>query len=181
MHQVGTHAQTGRAIIEPALIESLPISKEAHAVSISLDRVSVPMEEPRPRPKDLPPDKPPKQPVQRVFRMAWAATVTLHDEKGKSLCTLRYGRMPQATGAGRCLSAVPNGYLRKIGPIMGQAVILRGCQDPLHKRSTAHFLTATVHRRTAGTGGAREQKEPFFFLYFTAVEADRAFSHAAGA
>lgn len=34
--------------------------------------------------------------------MAYAATVTLHDAVGKSLCTLRYGRMPQGDIDGLC-------------------------------------------------------------------------------
>lgn len=96
MHEVGTHDQKGRAVIERELVESLPIPAAAHSISVSLDRVSIPMEQPRPRPKDLPLDKPPKRPIKRVFKMAWAATVTLHDEKGQALHTLRYGRMPQA-------------------------------------------------------------------------------------
>lgn len=96
LHQVGALYQQRRPVIERALVEALPIPKEAHAISVSLDRVSIPLEEPRPRPKDLPPDAPPKRPVKRVYHMAFAATVTLHDQTGKALHTLRYGRMPQA-------------------------------------------------------------------------------------
>ena len=39
--------------------------------------------------------------VQRVFRMAYAATVTLHDATGRPF-TLRYGRMPQGDIDGLC-------------------------------------------------------------------------------
>jgi hypothetical protein len=61
------------------------------------------MEEPREAPKRIPEKEPersperkaPKRSIQRVFRMAYAATVTLHDPTGKSLCTMRYVRQAQ--------------------------------------------------------------------------------------
>ena len=95
-------------------------SSDACSVSISIDRVALPMEEPIEAPPvpigppwvvaalaTAPPHSPEVQAiideqnqgdepkVARNFRMAYVATVTLHDGEGESLHTIRYGRMPK--------------------------------------------------------------------------------------
>ncbi|HET6340479.1 MAG TPA: hypothetical protein VFG30_45030, partial [Polyangiales bacterium] len=96
-------------------------------MSISIDRVTVPMEEPALQQR---PDAPvstaekssaetvreygrelsartrailsevkrrshgPRTKIQRNYRMAYCATVTMHDAEGNALHTIRYGRMP---------------------------------------------------------------------------------------
>ncbi|MBL9040522.1 MAG: hypothetical protein JNM83_02915 [Myxococcales bacterium] len=99
-----------REEVERILIEELEITDGTPSISVSLDRVSVPMEELRQEPQRSPEKEPERSPkrkvlkrsVQRVFRMAYAATVTVHDAMGKSLCTLRYGRRPQGDIDGLC-------------------------------------------------------------------------------
>jgi hypothetical protein len=102
-HLVGEQYAQHRATVERALIEEYEPPVEAASVSVSLDRVSVPMEEPRPRPLGRPRKDAPKNPIQRVFRMAYCATVTLHDRVGKALHTIRYGRMPDGDIEGLCV------------------------------------------------------------------------------
>jgi len=101
-HLVGAQYGSQRRTVERALIEAYEPPKEAASVSVSLDRVSVPMEEPRPRPVGRPRKKAPKRPIARVYRMAYAGTVTVHDAEGKALHTIRYGRMPQGDIDGLC-------------------------------------------------------------------------------
>jgi hypothetical protein len=88
--------------VERELAEQMQIPAEAHSVSVSLERVSVPMEEPRTASGVPMGTKAPKRPVQRVYRMAYAATVTLHDDRGQALRPLRYGRMPRGDIDGLC-------------------------------------------------------------------------------
>jgi hypothetical protein len=97
-HAVGTKMVEQRIEIEEALIAETPIPKEAASVSVGLDRVALPMEEPRARPPGRPRKGAPKNPIEVVYRMAWAGTVTLHDSEGNALSTIRYGRMPQEDG-----------------------------------------------------------------------------------
>jgi hypothetical protein len=109
------------------LIQEYAVPAEARSVSISIDRVALPMEEPieaPPVPVDPPwvaaviaaaPPHPPEvqavldeqtqghgPKVARNFRMAYAATVTLHNAEGESIHTIRYGRMPKGDVRGLC-------------------------------------------------------------------------------
>lgn len=94
-HVVGALTVASHQDVEDVLIDAYEVPEEARSVSVSLDRVSVPMEEPRKRPVGRPRKGSPKKPVERNFRMAYCGTVTLHDEKGEALHTIRYGCMPQ--------------------------------------------------------------------------------------
>jgi hypothetical protein len=94
-HLVGALAVADHQDIEDALIDAVEAPAEACSVSVSLDRVSVPMEEPRPRPVGRPQKGAPKRPVERVFRMAYCGTVTVHDKDGAGRYTIRYGCMPE--------------------------------------------------------------------------------------
>ncbi len=93
-HVVGALAVADHQDIEDVLIDAVEVPEEARSISISLDRVSVPMEEPRRRPAGRPRKNAPKRPVERNFRMAYCGTVTLHDENGAGGHTIRYGCMP---------------------------------------------------------------------------------------
>jgi len=101
-HIVGEHYGDQRQSIERVLIEGYEVPKEAVSVSGSLDRVAAPLEEPRPKPVGRPKKNAPKRPISRVYRMAYAGTVTLHDKDGKALHTIRYGRMPGGDIDGLC-------------------------------------------------------------------------------
>jgi hypothetical protein len=99
-HLVGALAVADHQDIEDALIDAVEVPREACSVSVSLDRVSVPMEEPRPRPAGRPKKGAPKRPVERNFRMAYCGTVTLHDQTGAGRYTIRYGCMPEGDVVG---------------------------------------------------------------------------------
>jgi hypothetical protein len=126
-HEVGTLFRRAQPRIEEALIREYAVPAEARSASISIDRVALPMEEPieaPPVPVDPPwvaavlaaaPPHPPEvqavldeqnqrdvAKVARNFRMAYAATVTLHDAEGEAIHTIRYGRMPKGDARGLC-------------------------------------------------------------------------------
>lgn len=94
-HGVGERYLGQHHDIEEMLIRAVEVPPEAVSVSLSLDRVSMPLEEPRPRPAGRPRKNAPKRPVSRTYRMAYCKTVTLHDADGQTLHTIRYGSMPQ--------------------------------------------------------------------------------------
>jgi len=131
-HEVGTLHRRAQPRIEEALIQEYAVPAEARSVSVSIDRVALPMEGPiEPPPVPVPVDPPwvtaalatapPQAPevqdvldeidleakrhpdkVARNFRMAYVATVTLHDVEGDALHTIRYGRMPKGDVRGLC-------------------------------------------------------------------------------
>lgn len=101
-HAVGEAYVGQHQHVEQLLIEAYEVPREVCSVSASLDRVSLPMEEPRPRPRGRPREGAPKKPIERVYRMAYCGTVTLHDAEGRAIHTIRYGTMPEGEAAALC-------------------------------------------------------------------------------
>lgn len=95
-HEVGQRVVDRGASLQQQIVETVALPAETATLSVSLDRVAMPMEEPRPKPPGRPRKDAPKRPVQRVYRMAYCATLTMHDDQGKALKTLRYGCMPRS-------------------------------------------------------------------------------------
>ena len=127
-HAVGAEYLSRREQVESKLIESCELPPGIASVSVPVDRVTVPTEEPLPhepqgrrRPVrlqeetrrkyghgDISPrtgavlqeleraSKGSGPTIQRNYRMAYCATVTMHDREGEALHTIRYGRMPAA-------------------------------------------------------------------------------------
>jgi len=113
--EVGRHYTAVRADLEEVLVEGYEIPGEVTSVSVALDRVSVPMEEAVTEADCGAQAGERKRKVWRQFRMAYCATLTLHDRKGEALHTIRYGRMPQGEVEGLCrtLAADVSTMLRK--------------------------------------------------------------------
>ncbi|HUE89977.1 MAG TPA: ISKra4 family transposase [Vicinamibacterales bacterium] len=101
-HAVGQLYTAKKTAIDDALIVALEIPSEARSVSVGMDRVSIPLEEPRPRPVGRPRTDAPTRPVQRVFRMAYCTTVTFHDATGEAVHTIRYGAVPTVDPVDLC-------------------------------------------------------------------------------
>ena len=93
-HAVGALHEVVRDEVEDELVKRCVIPDKARSLSVSMDRVAVPMEEPRPRKAGRPKKGAAKRPIVRVWHMAFVGTLTFHDEEGKALHTIRYGRMP---------------------------------------------------------------------------------------
>lgn len=101
-HEVGEKYVGQHQQVEEALIEAFEVPPEVRGVSVSIDRVTVAMEEPRPRPPGRPRKGAPKRPIARVYRMAYCGTVTLHDGEGEAVHTIRYGTMPDGDPHALC-------------------------------------------------------------------------------
>jgi hypothetical protein len=99
-HEVGALYGHQRPRVEAMLAEALEAPEGTHSLSVSLDRVAVPMEEPKKRPVGRPRKHAPKRPVDVVWRMAYTACLTFHDDQGDALGAVRYGRMPQGDAQG---------------------------------------------------------------------------------
>jgi hypothetical protein len=99
-HAVGALFGQQRQRVEAALADAQQVPKGTASLSVSMDRVAAPMEEPRPRPVGRPRQGAPKRPVSVAWRMAYTGCLTFHDANGEALGTLRYGRMPQSGADG---------------------------------------------------------------------------------
>jgi hypothetical protein len=86
--------------IDDQLVRTMDLPEGLASISVALDRVSVPIAEPRPRPVGRPRKGAAKNPIKVVYHMAYCGTVTLHDKDGKALHTIRYGCMPDGDPEG---------------------------------------------------------------------------------
>ena len=112
---VGQQYQLHQAAIDAELSAAYALPAEAASVSVALDRVSLPLEEALAEAESDPSLAKPLRQVSRQFRMAYCATVTVHDGEGQALHTLRYGRMPHGNIPQLCagLAAEVRTLLRK--------------------------------------------------------------------
>ena len=142
---MGTLYDAVHAEVEDALIEAYQVPKDARSVSAGLDRVSVPMEEPKKRPVGRPAKDAPKNPVERNFRMAYVGTVTLNDAEGEALHTIRYGRMPEGDATALCdgLAADVSALLRQ-RPDLKVQTLVDGAAE------MRNLLEAAVNKSTVG-------------------------------
>jgi hypothetical protein len=120
-HALGALYLKNELNVEQKLIEAYQVPAEVTGASISLDRVSVPMEEPHP--KD-------PQAIARVYRMAYCGTVTLHDQQGQAVHTIRYGRMPSGDALGLVEAMASDVYMmRQRRPDLQVSTIADGGAD----------------------------------------------------
>ena len=142
---IGAQYMERQADIEEELSEEEELAPEAVSVSVALDRVSLPMEEALMEAQPDPCSGKPVRKVVRQFRMAYCATVTLHDGEGQALHTLRYGRMPQGDIDQLCagLAAEVRTLLRKRPTL--QVMLLADGAPELWTR-----LDQALNKRTLG-------------------------------
>ncbi len=156
-HLVGEQLTKVQADVEAQLIADFVVPAEATSVSTSLDRVSVPMEEPLKRSVGRPRKGAPKNPIERNFRMAYCGTMTLHDAEGNALHTIRYGRMPQGDATGMCRGMIGD---MKILLAKCPSLDLMFLQDGAHE--LWNLLTKAVN--DAGLGGPIHELVDFWHL-----------------
>jgi hypothetical protein len=149
-HEVGVLHSVVRDEVEERLIRKTVIPDKARGLSIALDRVAVPFEEPRARPRGRPTKGAAKRPIKRVWHMAYTGTVTMHDRNGEALHTIRYGRTPKR-GCDELLErmlADVKELLRR-EPGLKVAVLSDGAvelEDALDRVVTEVALGVAVHR-----------------------------------
>lgn len=85
-HAVGGQYAARQEEIEEQLAKAREVRPEAESISVSLDRVSLPMEEER--------EEEGKRKVVRQWRMAYVGCVAVNDKEGRMVESRRYGCMP---------------------------------------------------------------------------------------
>jgi hypothetical protein len=116
------------------LVEAFEVPQGAHSISLSLDRVALPMEEPKARPVGRPRKEAPERPVDVVFRMAYAACLTFHDEQGQALHSLRSGCMPEGDVEGLCARLALHTQAALLQQPSVQVAVLTDGAPEMHQR-----------------------------------------------
>ena len=142
--EVGRQYTSVRTDLEESLIEEYVVPADAASVSVALDRVSVPMEEAVAETERATQPGARQRKVWRQFRMAYCATLTLHDRKGEALQTIRYGRMPHGDVDELCRTLTHDvcTVLRK-QPGLGVILLADGAPE-LWKLLTDHLNAETL-------------------------------------
>jgi hypothetical protein len=144
-HEVGRQYTAVRADLEEGLLEEYAVPADATSVSVALDRVSVPMEEAVTAEDRVPQPGGRKPKVWRQFRMAYCATLPLHDGKGQALHTIRYGRMPHGAVDELCRTLAQDvAILLRKQPGLGVILLADGAPE-LWTR-----LTSSLNAQTLG-------------------------------
>jgi hypothetical protein len=144
-HAVGQQYGQKKTEIDDALIVA-EIPAQASAVSFGLDRVSLPLEEPRPRPVGRPRKDAPKRPAQRVFRMAYCATITFHDDTGAALHTIRQGAVPSSDPLDLCDRLLADALaIRHVRPDLRVVLLTDGAPE------LRDLLRSALDEETLGT------------------------------
>lgn len=129
-HEVGRQYTAVRVEVEEGLREEYPIPGEAVNVSVAVDRVGVPMEEAVAAAERATPPAARQRKVWRQFRLAYCATLTLHDRKGAALHTIRYGRMPTGDVDELCRTLAHDvGILLRKQPGVGVILLADGAPE----------------------------------------------------
>jgi hypothetical protein len=141
---VGRQYTAVRADVEEGLLEEYPVPADAASVSVALDRVSVPIEEAVTEAERATQPEARKRKVWRQYRMAYCATLTLHDRKGEAVHTIRYGRMPNGDVTELCRTLAHDvcALLRK-QPGLGIILLADGAPE-LWKLLTDHLNAETL-------------------------------------
>lgn len=93
--RLGERWESIRVDAEDELMQRFVVPEEATTLSVSVDRVSLPMEElARDERGAVLVNSEGKEQVRVVHRMAYCGVWTLHDAEGDPLHSVRYGRMP---------------------------------------------------------------------------------------
>lgn len=95
--RVGARWEEIRADAEAELIDGFEVPEEAAAVTVSVDRVALPMEEALLDDAGEPvlDLSTGRERLRAAYRMAYCGVWTLHDAEGEPLHSVRYGRLPQ--------------------------------------------------------------------------------------
>jgi hypothetical protein len=143
--EVGRQYIAVRTDLEEVLMEEYTVPTAAASVSVALDRVSVPMEEAVAAKERGAQPAAHKRKVWRQFRMAYCATLTVHDRKGEALHTIRYGRMPQGEVEELCRTLAQDvvTLLRK-QPVLGVILLADGAPE------LWNLLTGSLNVQTLG-------------------------------
>ncbi len=146
-HELAERYLQHQGDIEDATIESFEIPGHAHSISVSIDRVSLPMEEPGKKPPGRPKKNAPKNPIERNYRMAYCGCLTIHDAEGNAIQTFRYGTMPSNDPNHLCWRMSNDaGWLMEKRPDL-QLILLADGAHEMWNLLELHFSEETFGKR----------------------------------